>query len=182
MPCGFPSSGFHGKGQNSDECQALAEPQRRGRPVVRNAAAGCRFAWASAFRVFYKSDVLLIQLGPVWWRNKSSIISKCLIDAFSLSHPCAKPRVQKSRNAEPCITSSEISRPSPRHSFNRCFFSLRPSGVYLGHPLAMMSRANTSVDRAYLRSFSMRSTWVMIMRRQQYRLRPSSSIASLESH
>lgn len=32
---------------------------------------------------------------------------------------------------------------------------------------------------AYLRSFSIRSTWVMIMRRQQYRLRPSSSMASL---
>lgn len=31
----------------------------------------------------------------------------------------------------------------------------------------------------YLSSFSMRSTWVMIMRRQQYRLRPSWSIASL---
>lgn len=28
----------------------------------------------------------------------------------------------------------------------------------------------------------MRSTWVMIMRRQQYRFRPSSSIASLSNH
>lgn len=34
---------------------------------------------------------------------------------------------------------------------------------------------------SYLRSFSIRSTWVMIMRRQQYRFRPSSSIASLRS-
>jgi len=34
---------------------------------------------------------------------------------------------------------------------------------------------------SYLRSFSIRSTWVMIMRRQQYRFRPSSSIASLHS-
>lgn len=36
-----------------------------------------------------------------------------------------------------------------------------------------------SLWRTYLSNFSIRSTWVMIMRRQQYRLRPSWSIASL---
>lgn len=39
-----------------------------------------------------------------------------------------------------------------------------------------------SFSQTYLSSFSIRSTWVMIMRRQQYRLRPSWSIASLLAH
>ena len=34
----------------------------------------------------------------------------------------------------------------------------------------------------YFKSFSIRSTWVMIIRRQQYRFRPSSSMASLVTY
>lgn len=73
-------------------------------------------------------------------------------------------------------------------SFKRCFFSFRPSGVYLRPKLESIRKLLSQACRgpqtqerraAYLRSFSIRSTWVMIIRRQQYRFSPSSSMASL---
>jgi len=67
------------------------------------------------------------------------------------------------------------------------FFSLRPSGVYLAVGLVAETKTGNHSYRqtqlgkgqSYLRSFSIRSTWVMTMRRQQYRLSPRRSMASL---
>lgn len=67
------------------------------------------------------------------------------------------------------------------------FFSLRPVGVYLecqGQPnlsrSVSIALGCNSHDCAYFKSFSIRSTCVMTMRRQQYRLQPILSSASLD--
>ena len=68
------------------------------------------------------------------------------------------------------------------------FLKLRPSGVYLDsrvskpldpNSIQYGSRLGEVERKTYFKSFSIRSTWVMTMRRQQYRLQPSWSRASL---
>ena len=68
-------------------------------------------------------------------------------------------------------------------SFLRVSFRRIVSGMNFSHlpylPGSGTGRMMLGKNMAYLRSFSIRSTCVMIMRRQQYRLHPSWSIASL---
>ncbi len=58
----------------------------------------------------------------------------------------------------------------------------RSAGLYLHRVSVAHVFTVTVLLQAYRSSFSMRSTWVSIMRRQQYLFSPSLSIASLKYH